>query len=275
MGLDRIRNALTTFVWYHIFYFIIVVIFFIGFDFQQCGIFWADRLYIFLVIPVVTAITLAVSPGNWWARFFHGIFTLIIMIFFTVLFFAYLLPGYVTANCQPAALNISGVCSNGKCTNPFNDVRWSCIYGNTSEGQLCETYPCVGNLCEIGVSPADLDVKFGHFWIFVFVIIFIILMCLSLLLLRNINLLIRRAKQEIKIGVDNSDSLGEELRDIENIYPYIPGVNVYGDVSHPHDHENAYYETKHDAYLERNPNLSKTGSFVGGLIGTGNNNKKK
>ena len=271
MGLDRIRNTLVTFVWYHIFYFIIVLLFFVGFHLQQCSIFWIDRLYILVVFPIVTAISLAVAPGNWWGRFFHWLVTMILMIFFIVIFFAYLLPGFILANCQPSELNIPDVCSGGKCNNPFNDLRWSCIFNNTAEAQLCD-YPCTLNLCDTGVGIADLTVKSSHLWIFVFVIIFIILMFISLLLLWNINALVKRARSEMIAGIDVTGSLGEELRNIENIYPYMPGLNMYGDASQPHLHGNAYDETNHDSYLTRKPNMIKNRSLVANLL---ENNKNK
>lgn len=214
-----------------------------------------------MAFPVVTAMSVAVGPGNWWGRFFHWILTLILMIFFIVIFFAYLLPGFILANCQPSELNIPGVCSGGKCNNPFNDLRWSCIFNNTAEAQLCD-YPCTLNLCSTGVGIEDLAVKSSHLWIFVFVIIFIILMFISLLLLWNINSLMKRAKSEIVGGVDTTGSLGEELQRMENVFPYMAESNINEDVRQSHQYGQNYGETNYGSQ-----NLVKNRSLVADLLG--------
>jgi len=275
MGLAKLRSAITTFVWYHLFYSAVLISFFIGLELQQCSIFWVDRLYILFAIPAITALCVAVAPGNWWGRFFHGFLTLAIMIFFLVIFFAYLLPLFVTANCQPDGNNVPDVCSGGRCNNPFNDLRWSCLYGNTSEGQLC-TYDCVGDLCNTGVSPQELTTRFGHTWIFAYVIVFVVLTLLSLLLLWNLNKLVARARQELAMGLDERGSIGEELRMLSNPLPYFPGSDQYEDSSQPHAHGNGYMETNHDSYLENRPNLLRDPEpkKVGDLLGLGTSRKR-
>lgn len=225
--LDRIRTAVVTFVWYHLFYALIIGVFFVGLELQQCSIFWIDRLYILAGIPVVTGLALTSSPGDWWARFFHGLLTALLAIFFLVIFFAYLLPNFVTANCQPDGVGIPNVCSGGKCDNPFNDLRWPCIFNNTNEAQACN-FTCSVGLCEEGVSIEQLSPRFGHTWIFAFVIVFIVLMFVSWILLWYLNSLIRRARSEIAAGVAGQSSLGAELLAIDNLFPIIPGRSYNG-----------------------------------------------
>ena len=220
MGFDRMRRAATSFTWFNIFYFIAIIVFFIGLNPYQCSIFWVDRLYILLTIPIITGLGFAIAPDSWWSRFFHGLVTVLLLIFFAVIFFAYFLPHLITANCQPDSLNIPGLCKGGKCDNPFNDPRWGCYYANTAEGQRC-TYPCAGDLCESGIDYTSFALKSEYLWIFAFIIVFILFMFVSLLLIRYLSNISDKGKKEYIRGLNPQQGLGGALLDAENVFEHI------------------------------------------------------
>lgn len=198
MGLARVRDAMSTYVMFSSFYVVIILVFSAGWHPLVCETFWPDRLwYLFLIIPfsgVASMVNFArQQPGDfdaeWWARWIHNFVTFLLLVFFTVMFLAYLLPAMILANCQPGDVAmIAGVCTGGKCNNPFNDPAWFCIYNNTAEAALCELPPCMStDLCSVAHDPALLESAFAHFWLFAFVIVLIVLGMIDLVLMWNLH----------------------------------------------------------------------------------------
>ena len=197
MGIARVANAVTTYIWFSSFYTVLILGFLVGFHPLTCEVFWADRLWcLFLLIPF-TGVSALVNfarrqpadwDAEWWARYIHNVVSFLLLMFFAVVFFAYLVPAFATRNCQPDGNGLPDICEGGKCGNPFNDPAWFCVYNNTAEAGLCEIPPCMtDDLCDLGHDPANLDTPFAHFWLFVCVIIFLVLGVVDLVLMWNIH----------------------------------------------------------------------------------------
>lgn len=169
-------------VWFFAFLTVIVTVFFVIFFIEDCKVHWADRLYILILIPLVSGLMMLVDPTNWWGRFFHWLLTAIIFVFFVVVFFAWLLPQFISADCQPTGTGIPNVCEGGKCNNPFNSLDWHCFYNNTAEAQLCSS-PCSTAVCATSMfDPLLRSRSFSHTIVFYFMIVFIVFMAVDMLL---------------------------------------------------------------------------------------------
>lgn len=197
MGIGRVANAISSYVWFNTLYVVLILVFAAGFQPLVGETLWVDRVwYLFLVIPFSGVATLVSFgrrqhpdwDGEWWGRTIHAFVSFLIILFLTVLFLAYLLPNYVSRNCQPDGLGVVGLCEGGRCDNPFNSPAWFCLYNHTNEAQSCNFWPVIArDLCSVSHNPLELDSAFAHLWLMAFVVVFIVMGSISLVLMYNIH----------------------------------------------------------------------------------------
>ena len=221
--IGRVRNAVSSYVWFSAFFVLLVLVFSVGFQPLVCETFWIDRLwYLILIIPISGICSMVnyarAQPGDfdgeWWSRFMHTLVSTLLLIFFAVAFFAYLLPAFVNANKDSA--------DGGKCNNPFNAPAWFCVYNNTMEASLCDLPPCASaDLCTVGHDASNLPRAFAHYWLFIFVIVFLVMGVVDLVL----QFYLHRLSIQLRLALRKGGALpGADSGFVERLTPGVQRV---------------------------------------------------
>lgn len=241
VDVGRIRNSIGWYTWVSAIFIVIIVAFFVGFHPEACSTPWQDRLYILWVLVPLTGIIAMINVGSWWGRMVHLWITGLLFGFFFVLFWAYMFSlGYLIAGCQPGTVEVyPGVCTGGRCDNPWNPPEWYCLYGNTTEGLSCAA-PCLGNLCDVPHSATDVasNMSFSHLWLFIFTIVFLAWTLVDFGFMWVIHTQVIRGRREIAAGIAYRvpSSIGAELmgHDVASMNPYhdlAPARGIGGDMA--------------------------------------------
>lgn len=227
MDVGRIRNSVGWYTWISVFFLVLIGAFFVGFHPEICHTPWPDRLYILWVFIPLTGIIAMINVGNWWGRMVHLWITALLFAFFFVLFWTYMFGfGFLTAGCQPGTTEVyPGVCTGGRCNNPWNPPEWYCKYNDTAEAALCEA-PCLGTLCTIPYSAAEVAsrMSFSHMWLFYFTIVFLVFTIVDFVFMYVLHSQVMLGRREIAAGIaqQQPSSVGAELvrHDAAAMNPY-------------------------------------------------------